>query len=99
MELTAPPWAGLDAAVDGDEVWVAKGTYFERVKLKSGVALFGGFAGTENDRADRRGVLNPTVLDGSSKGTVVVGTKGVTNTTRIDGFVVQHGSAGKGVNP
>lgn len=87
---------GLDAAADGDEVWVAKGTYFERVKLKSGVALFGGFAATESERSERRWVLNATILDGSSKGTVVIAPKGVTNTTRIDGFVVQHGAGTPG---
>ncbi len=82
---------GLDAAVDGDEVWVAKGTYFGPVYLKSGVALFGGFAGTESNRTDRRWVLNPTILDGLSGMTVVKALQGVSGSTRIDGFVVQHG--------
>ncbi len=87
---------GLDASVAGDEVWVAKGTYFERIKIRLGVALFGGFAGTESERAERRWIANLTVLDGSSKGTVVTMPTGATDTTRIDGFVVQHGSGRNG---
>src|SRR3989442_15669506 len=44
---------GLDAANAGDQVWVAAATYFENITLKDGVALFGGFAGTEADVAQR----------------------------------------------
>lgn len=42
--------AALQEAGDGDEVWVAQGTYKEFVTLTNGVALYGGFAGTETDR-------------------------------------------------
>ena len=45
--------AGLAAAISGDEVWVAKGVYVERITLKDGVALYGGFAGTETARDQR----------------------------------------------
>src|SRR5262245_41715999 len=38
---------GMVAASAGDQIWVAAGTYFERVTVKDGVALYGGFAGTE----------------------------------------------------
>ncbi|MCX6376221.1 MAG: chitobiase/beta-hexosaminidase C-terminal domain-containing protein, partial [Armatimonadetes bacterium] len=37
--------AALNAAVPGDRVWVAAGTYNEPIALMRGVALYGGFAG------------------------------------------------------
>ena len=41
--------AGLNAAGSGDQVWVARGTYVERITLKVDVGLYGGFAGSESD--------------------------------------------------
>lgn len=37
--------AGTDVAVSGDEVWVAKGTYIERITLKDAVALYAVLSG------------------------------------------------------
>jgi hypothetical protein len=45
--------AGLTAAVSGDQVWVAAGTYNVRITLKKGVALYGGFIGTETELVQR----------------------------------------------
>ena len=45
--------AGLSAAVAGDEVWVAAGTYVERITLTAEAALYGGFTGGEADRVQR----------------------------------------------
>jgi hypothetical protein len=47
--------AGIDAAVSGDELWVAASApaapaYMENVTLKAGVPLYGGFAGAETVR-------------------------------------------------
>ena len=50
--------AGLNAAAAGDQVWVAAGTYVENITLKSGVALYGGFAGTETDLSGRNWAAN-----------------------------------------
>jgi hypothetical protein len=44
---------GLTAAANGDEVWVARGTYGEHVTVAGGVALYGGFAGTETERSQQ----------------------------------------------
>ncbi len=88
--------AGLAAAVAGDEVWVARGTYVERITLVDGVALYGGFAGTEQTLAERAafprptGDENETVLDGNREGSVVTGTS-CPATTRIDGFTIRNG--------
>ncbi|NUN12113.1 MAG: right-handed parallel beta-helix repeat-containing protein [Myxococcales bacterium] len=49
----------VDAADEGDEIWVAEGLYWSAVgdsalvELKPGVDLYGGFEGTECDRSER----------------------------------------------
>ncbi|MDD7319121.1 MAG: choice-of-anchor Q domain-containing protein [Prevotella sp.] len=57
--------AAINESAAGDEIWVAAGTYApeELIKstkplsrafiLKSGVSIYGGFAGTETDKAER----------------------------------------------
>ena len=67
----------IEDAVSGQEIWVAAGTYYattcpmfacngnDRKKhftLKLGVALYGGFTGTEVTRADRDWLMNETLL-------------------------------------
>ena len=39
----------LNAAVSGDQIWVAKGVYYASTPfmLKGGVGVYGGFTGTE----------------------------------------------------
>ncbi|MBN2589977.1 MAG: right-handed parallel beta-helix repeat-containing protein [Sedimentisphaerales bacterium] len=66
----------LLAAVDGDEIWVAAGTYKStdgindpnnRNKsfiLKEGVYVYGGFSGSETKRDQRNLIKNKTVLSG-----------------------------------
>lgn len=84
--------ASLDAATSGDEVWVASGTYVERITLKTGVGLYGGFAGTETSRDARDWNANITILDGSQGGTVVTSPSGATASTVIDGFTIRNSS-------
>lgn len=55
----------LATVSSGDEVWVAKGTYKERVTPPMGVSLYGGFYGTEAARDHRDLRKNVSVLDGS----------------------------------
>jgi parallel beta-helix repeat protein len=88
----------LTAAVSGDEIWVAAGTYVERISLKDGVTLYGGFAGTEATREQRDSIKNVTTLDGGQAGTVVTAASGVgtVNPTIIDGFTIQGGKAANG---
>jgi parallel beta-helix repeat protein len=88
--------AGLTAAVSGDQVWVAAGTYVGCITLKAGVALYGGFAGNEDpasfDLAARDFTANATILDGNASGSVVTSPSGATATTRIDGFTIRNGT-------
>jgi hypothetical protein len=82
---------GIDTAVgSGVPVWVAAGTYNERVDMRPDVALYGGFAGTESALAERDVKGHETILDGGNAGTVVAFTHG--GNGRLDGFTVRNGS-------
>jgi len=109
----------LDAAETGDQIWVAGGTYkpsvanggtgdrYNSFQLMNGVALYGGFAGGEDDLAERDWVAHETILSGD------IGIEGdaddnsyhvffhpaglVLNSTAIlDGFVITGGNANGG---
>jgi uncharacterized repeat protein (TIGR01451 family) len=62
----------LSRAESGDEIWVKAGVHYPGVAwqrtatftLKNGVALYGGFAGTENSRDERNWQANLTILSG-----------------------------------
>ncbi len=94
----------IDKTIAGDEVWVAKGTYYPTTEtiardsrsrtflVKSGISLYGGFAGTEtalskrllsdldnNGKVDSCELVNTTILSGDIDGVPDVWTK-TTNT-------------------
>jgi hypothetical protein len=101
--------AAVNAASEGDEIWVAAGTYAEHVKNKTAgpsgsevavnVALYAGFAGTETNRDQRNWQTNLTILDGGGggeptvDGSVIIIDSSATEATRIDGFVITGGHA------
>lgn len=92
---------GIGAAQSGDQVRVSGGcTYNERITLKDGVALYGGFPTGGGSWAQRNAAAHPTVIDGEQLGSVVTVPAGATAATIIDGFTIQNGKAatGGGVN-
>lgn len=101
--------SALGAALAGDTIWVAAGTYTPTAdtdrsatfQLASGVALFGGFAGTESVLSERDWTANLTTLSGDI-GTVDVATdnsyhvvtgSGTDATAVLDGFTIADGRA------
>jgi hypothetical protein len=112
--------SALATAVFGDEIWVAAGTYrpdysvnpgihtqnrTSRFALVNGVALYGGFEGSETSRELRNPELNLTVLSGdlnddddsggdnSDNSYRVVYAASVGPETIFDGFVVTRANA------
>ncbi|MBA7476634.1 hypothetical protein ES707_12025 [subsurface metagenome] len=106
----------LAGAVADDEIWVAEGTYkpdentanpsgtgvrTATFQLINGVAIYGGFAGSETSLNERDWQTNETILSGD------VGTQGVSgdnsyhvvtgsgtnNTALLDGFTITAGNA------
>lgn len=71
-DATGSLQAALDMAEDGDEIWVANGTYFptqdnnrdESFNIPCGVKLFGGFVGNEKKLKDRDLTKGETILSG-----------------------------------
>ena len=115
----------LETACSGAEIWVAAGTYYPtadpsgnktpadaRTKafvMKNGVAIYGGFNGTENQLTARNWRSNATVLSGNIGNTGVdtdnsyrvvnnTFTSGspLNNTAILDGFIVEKGYANGG---
>ena len=96
----------------GDEIWVMKGTYTPNpgggrnatFQMKTGVAVYGGFAGVEVSRSARNWTANVTTLSGDLNGDdassiftdntyhVVTGA----NSATLDGFTITGGRADAG---
>ncbi len=85
--------AAIDTAASSyGEIWVAEGIYSETIKLPAFVYLYGGFEGTETDRAQRSIAENETILDANYAGCAVTATNSGYRVSRIDGFTVEKGS-------
>lgn len=91
--------AAIDTGSEGDEIWVAAGTYNEHLAnrvvggVAVNVALYGGFAGTETSRSQRNPTTNVTILDGTDSGIVFTIGNLAGPTTRVDGFTIRNGYA------
>ena len=105
---------GLALAVAGDEIWVAAGKYrpdaLDRnmsFVLKNEVAVYGGFAGSENLRSERDWHANESLLSGDllnddgplfasisdNSEHVVFADFGVDTTAVLDGFTISAGNS------
>ena len=94
--------AALDATTTSTkEIWVAAGTYVERVTMREGINVYGGFSAEGNPKNELDGVnrdisntLNDfkTTIDGNRGGRVLnqPGTFYNTETT-WEGFIIQNG--------
>ncbi len=98
----------INASAANDQVWVAAGTYkpsaFNRgisFALKNGVAVYGGFTGTETLLEQRDWETNLTTLSGdldaqgnnSDNSYHVVKNAGLNSTAALDGFTIAFGNA------
>ncbi len=115
--------SALALAVAGDEIWVASGIYRPdfvvatgqhthaqnlAFRIVDGVALLGGFAGSETSRNQCTGLFAETILDGDLSGNdgpeftnytdnayhVVVAMDILDSATVLDGFKIRGGYAG-----
>jgi len=109
----------LAVARVGNQVWVAAGVYTpsatdatKSFPLGRGVALFGGFNGTETKRQQRDWNANPTILSGdigrddgpgwtvnSANSGHVVDASGADTTSILDGFTISDGNTGPAGTP
>lgn len=89
--------ASVKSAIDalrytGGEIWVAQGAYNERVTMTMFLHLYGGFAGTEQTRAERGDpAAHPTILNGSGAPNVVRFRDAGYRVSTLDGFTIQNG--------
>jgi parallel beta-helix repeat protein len=72
--------AAIDAAVDGDTVLVAPGTYVERINFKGKAIL-----------VTNSGGASVTTIDGDQKGTVVTFWTSETSASMLSGFTITRG--------
>ena len=85
--------AALTAAQSGYQIWVAAGTYISPTyQMKDGVAVYGGFSGTETQLNERNWQTHVTILDGNGASRVITGA----GNARLDGFTISNGSASTG---
>jgi hypothetical protein len=95
----------LTNATSGDQIWVRQGVHrpgsnqTDTFTLENGVAVYGGFAGTETSLNQRDWQTNVTVLSGDIDQNDIVDANGVvTSTANIAGVNAYHVVTGGGTN-
>ena len=105
----------LQAAKPGDKIWLAAGNYRPSstgdrsafFDVKSGIALYGGFAGTETALSQRNWSSHPSVLEGdlgtpndsSDNSWNLMRLLNPSSSTLLDGLVFQHANSNKAAAP
>lgn len=82
--------AAMAVSDSTDTIWVAAGVYYDTVRIKNGVCMYGGFAGNESALSERNFRKYQTILDGGDSITPVkinTSAKAVV----FNGFVVTRG--------
>jgi probable HAF family extracellular repeat protein/predicted outer membrane repeat protein len=84
----------IDAADEGDAIWVKRGTYFisSEIMVEKNVSIFGGFDGTETHLSERDLRINVTSLDGSGSNRCVQ----LRSDATLDGFTITNGNTNWG---
>jgi len=81
----------ITAAIDGDEIWVKKGSYLlsSQIEVNKAISLYGGFAGTETQREQRNlaDAANETIVDGNNATRCFA----ITANATVDGFTIKKG--------
>jgi len=103
----------LQKAQAGQEIWVSAGVYQPTsfadrqasFVIPDGVALYGGFYGTEQSLSQRDWQKNPTILSGEigtpasdDNSLSIIRTYGVSSSTVLDGFIIKGGNANLAAN-
>ncbi len=94
--------SAVDAATDGDEIWVEQGTYVltNTVAINKSLAIYGGFDGAESTREERDWTGQPTIVDGNDVLQPLAGcfhVAGTSNATvALDGLIITRGYADRG---
>jgi hypothetical protein len=79
----------IDAASEGDEIWVVAGTYGENLSITEGITLTGGW-----DRSFETRQPGDSTIDGQGLGRVISITCPSRDTVvTVDGFTLQYGDA------
>ncbi|MEO0768531.1 MAG: DUF4114 domain-containing protein [Cyanobacteria bacterium J06649_4] len=97
--------AAIALATDGDEIWVAQGTYVpgqsrsDTFAISNAIDIYGGFDGSETQKSDRDWQLNPTILSGEignandiTDNIYHVVTVQSVGGARLDGVIVEAGN-------
>lgn len=94
--------ATVNASNVGDQVWVKKGSYLPPTgtsfSMKDGVAIYGGFIGTETALGQRNFINNTTILKGNGNRLFYNYYPSLTNTAVIDGFTITGGNTSNNTN-
>ena len=99
--------AALNATTSSTkEIWVAAGTYYERVTMKEGINVYGGFSAEGNPKNELDGVNRDisnsldefkTIIDGSNGGgRVLTQSSNYSTVTTWEGFIIQNGRTSGG---